>query len=221
MKSCLTFLLFGVLFNNSSLAQDPWKNVYRESAWKERDSWQRPDEIIKNLNLKAGSHVADIGCHEGYMTLKLSKVVMEKGKVYAVDVDQSKLDLLQENVNEQKVNNVIPVKGEYDNPKLPVNELDAVVILDTYHEMDDHAKILQHIKLALKKKGRLVLCEPIAESRKNLSRQQQEEKHELGLNFALEDVKMAGFEIIYQKDAFADRSKVKGDMMWILVAEKK
>ncbi|MBA4058345.1 MAG: methyltransferase type 11, partial [Marivirga sp.] len=168
-----------------------------------------------------GSHVADIGCHEGYMTLKLSKVVMEKGKVYAVDVDQSKLNLLKENLEEQKINNVIPVKGDYDNPKLPTNELDAVIILDTYHEMDDHDKILQHVKLSLKKNGRLILCEPIQESRRKLSRKEQEEKHELGLNFALQDLKIAGFEIVYQKDPFVDRSIVKGDMMWILVAEKK
>lgn len=214
-------VLLGILAVNELLAQDPWRNVYRESAWKERDTWQRPDEIIKQLNITSGSHVADIGCHEGYMSLKLSKVVMGNGKVYAVDVDQSKLGLLRKHLEEQKIDNVIPVKGDYDNPKLPINVLDAVIILDTYHEMDDHDKILEHVKLSLKKKGRLILCEPIAESRRKLSRQEQEAKHELGLNYALKDLETAGFKIVFQKDPFVDRSKVKGDMMWILVAEKK
>lgn len=221
MKAVLNSFLVCILFISNVSAQDTWKNVYKESAWKERDTWQRAEEIIKKLNLKPGSHVADIGCHEGYMTLKLSNIVMGKGKVYAVDVDQSKLELLKKHMEEQKISNVIPVKGDYDNPKLPINELDAVIILDTYHEMDDHDKILQHVKLSLKTNGRLILCEPIANSRRELSREQQEEKHELGLNFALQDLKMAGFEIVYQKDPFVDRSKVKGDVMWILVAEKK
>jgi SAM-dependent methyltransferase len=113
------------------------------------------------------------------------------------------------------------VKGDYDNPKLPTNSLDAAIILDAYHEMDDHDKILEHIKASLKNSGRLILCEPIAEERKKSTRAEQEKRHELGMNFALEDLKKAGFEIVFQKDPFVDRSKVKGDMMWIVVAEKK
>jgi len=201
--------------------QDPWKNIYRESAWAERDTWQRADDIIKLLKIKDGSQVADIGCHEGYMTVKLSREVNVKGKVYAVDVDQSKLDLLRKHLAERKIENVNLIKGDYDNPKLPANSLDAAVILDTYHEMDDHDKILEHIKTSLKYGGRLILCEPIAEARKKLTRAEQERKHELAMNFALEDLKKAGFEIIVQKDPFVDRSKVKGDMMWIIVAQKK
>jgi tRNA A58 N-methylase Trm61 len=46
--------------------------------------------------------------------------------------------------------------------------LDAVIILDTYHEMDDHDQILQHIKASLKSGGRLVLCEAIADESQKL-----------------------------------------------------
>jgi SAM-dependent methyltransferase len=128
--------------------------------------------------------------------------------------------LLKNHLEERKISNVNLVKGDYDNPKLPVNALDAVIILDTYHEMDDHDEILQHIKVSLKKGGRLVLCEPIAEARRKLPRAEQERKHELGIDFALEDLKKAGFEVTYQKDPFVDRSKVKDDMMWVIVARK-
>ena len=205
----------------SAAGQDQWKNIYRESAWEERDTWQRPGDIIELLKIKEGSTVADIGCHEGYMTIKLSLEVKTKGVVYAVDVEQDKLDLLKKHLADRKINNVRLVKGDYDNPKLPANSLDAAIILDTYHEMDDHSKILDHIKTALKNGGRLILCEPIAEARKKLTRSEQEKRHELGMNFALEDLKKAGFEIVLEKDPFVDRSKVKGDMMWIVVAQKK
>jgi len=205
----------------SARGQDPWKNIYRESAWAERDTWQRADDIIDLLKIQEGSTVADIGCHEGYMTIKLSGEVKNKGIVYAVDVEQGKLDLLKKHLADRKMSNVRLVKGDYDNPKLPTNSLDAAIILDTYHEMDDHDKILEHIKASLKNGGRLILCEPIAEARKKLTRAEQEKRHELGINFALDDLKKAGFEIVFQKDPFVDRSKVKGDMMWIVVAQKK
>jgi len=217
-KNIILFLLFMTILVQ---AQDPWKNVYTESAWAERDQWQRADEILKYLNLRTGSNVADVGCHEGYMTMKLSAVVGATGKVFAVDVEQSKLDKLNDHVAKRKITNVNIIKGDYDNPKLPVNALDAVIILDTYHEMDDHDKILQHIKAALKRGGRLILCEPIAEERRKSAREDQERRHELGMNFALADLQRAGFAIQKQQDPFADRSKEKGDKMWLIVAIKK
>lgn len=219
MKICL-FILFNCL-SLFLFGQDQWKDVYSEKTWEERDHWQRAAEIIRELAIKPGGKVADVGCHEGYMTVKLSGLVGTSGKVYAVDVNQSKLDKLNSNITSRNITNVEMIKGDYDNPKLPLNMLDAVIILDTYHEMDDHDKILQHIKAALKPGGRLVLCEPIAEERRTLNRVDQEKKHELGMNYALDDLQKAGFSIIKKQDPFVDRSKEKGDKMWLIVAAKK
>jgi len=204
----------------SALAQNQWKDVYRESAWNERDEWQKPNELIRYLNIREGSTVADIGCHEGYMTFKLSAVVGTSGKVYAVDVEQSKLDKLATHIEERKTQNVVPIEGDYDNPRLDPGAVDAVIIVDTYHEMDDHDEILQHIKTALKPGGRLLLCEPIDDERRTASRQAQESKHELAMHYALADLQKAGFKIIIQKDPFIDRTAIKGDKMWLIVAGK-
>jgi precorrin-6B methylase 2 len=219
MRYLLLFHFVTVSF--SFFGQDPWKNVYSESAWIERDKWQRADELIRQLNIKSGSKVADIGSHEGYMTVKLSSVVDNTGNVYAVDVEQSKLDKLKDHLSKRNINNVSFIKGDYDNPKLPMNPLYAVIILDTYHEMDEHNKILQHINAALKPCGRLLICEPIADERRKLPREDQELKHELGMGFVLQDLQKAGFIILKQQDPFVDRSKEKGDKMWLLVATKK
>jgi len=212
-------ILLLLFITTASTAQDAWKDVYKESAWADRDRWQKADELIRQLNLKPESHVADVGCHEGYMTLKLATVV-KTGKVFAVDVEQPKLDRLNTILTKRSVQNVTTIKGDYDNPKLPVNSLDAVLILDTYHEMDDHDKILQQIKAALKPGGRLVLCEAIAESRRGATREEQERKHELAINFAVADLKKAGLAIVKEQDPFADRTAEKGDKMWLIVAEK-
>ncbi len=208
------------LFPGLLFAQDTWKDVYSESAWKERDIWQKPNELIRYLNLKPGSQVADVGCHEGYMTLKLSGAVGNQGKVFAVDIEQPKLDRLNKHLEDRQITNVTTIKGTDDDPLLPAGALDAVVILDTYHEMDAHESMLRHIKDALKPGGRLVLCEAIAEARRNGTREEQERKHELAMRFALEDVRKAGFSLVYQADPFVDRTAEKGDKMWILVVKK-
>jgi len=211
-------VIFSFFFSITLAAQDTWKDVYKESAWADRDQWQKAEELIRQLNLKPESKVADVGCHQGYMTVKLAAVA---AKVYAVDVEQPKLDKLKEILSARNLTNVELVKGDYDNPKLPINTLDAVIILDTYHEMDGHDKILQHIKSALKPGGRLVLCEAIADSRRAVTREEQERKHELSINFALADLQAAGFTIVKQQDPFVDRTAEKGDKMWLIVAEKK
>lgn len=216
-------LAFSVLFSIMYLAataQDPWKNIYSQHAWAERDKWQKADQLIDLLNISEGSVVADVGSHEGYMTFKLAKSVGPKGMVYAVDLEQAKLIKLQKRAEENRITQIRVVKGLPDDPKLPDNTIDAVIILDTYHEMDEHQQILQHIKASLKVGGRLLLCEPIAESRRKLSRYEQERKHELALAFALEDLRKAGFRIVYQEEDFIDRTEQKGDKMWVVVGEK-
>ncbi len=219
MKIFLSLLFFlSPLFSS---AQDQWKDVYTENTWAERDKWQRANDIIHQLSIKQGSSVADVGCNEGYMTIKLSAFVGEAGKVFSVDVNQSKLDKLKNHIAKRNILNVELIKGDYDNPKLSPNSLDAAIILDTYHEMKDHDKILQHIKASLKPDGRLILCEPIAEGRRKLSREDQERKHELGMNYALEDLQKAGFSIVLRQDPYVDRSKEKGDKMWLIVAVRK
>lgn len=110
---------------------------------------------------------------------------------------------------------------ERNDPKLPSGELDGVIILHTYHEMHDHNKILIHVKDALNKNGRLVICEPIEDSRRGLTRAEQEVRHEIAMKFVEDDLTSAGFMIIQRQDPFADRKEVKGDVMWMLVAEKK
>ncbi len=219
MKYFSFFLLLGIV-SNATFAQDPWKDIYREGAWEQRDTWQRADEIIQKLNIKEDSHVADVGCHEGYFTIKLSRAVREEGKVYAVDISRDKIEKLKKHLEDRKIHNVTAIVGGENDPRLPTLTLDAVLIVDTYHEMDAHQQILQRIKEALKVGGRLVICEPISDERKKLSREEQERKHELGLNYAVEDLRQAGYRIISQQEAFVDRVKEKGDKMWLIVCER-
>jgi len=217
------FLLpLGIVFLSfNSFSQSTYRNVYKESAWEDRDKWQKPNQIIAAMDIEAGEIVADIGCHQGYMTVKLAKTVGENGKVYGVDVNQTQLNNLKSNLEERDLSEVvIVVKGDYDDPKLPVNKLDAVLIIDAYHEMDDYEEILKHVYASLKPRGRLVLVEPIAEERENWSRSRQNDKHEISIRYAIRDLRKAGFKLIEDINPFVDRTKIKGDVMWMLIAKK-
>jgi len=125
----------------------------------ERDQEEEPDHAIDVLKLQKGSTVADIGAGSGYMTEKLAKKVGPMGKVYATDIQQGMLDLLAKRVAKRKLTNVTPVLGTQDDPRLPIESLDLVLMVDVYHELSQPQLMLRHIKAALKPGGRLVLLE--------------------------------------------------------------
>src|SRR5262249_39351418 len=62
----------------------------------EREAEEAPSMLIRALKLKPGQVVADIGAGSGYLTLPMAKLVAPKGKVYAVDIQQEMLDIIQQ-----------------------------------------------------------------------------------------------------------------------------
>lgn|GEM_PF-514580 len=215
MKLILFLCLF--LFTTNCFGQ--YNNIYKESAWEDRDKWQQPERILEAIRVKEGTKVADIGCHQGYFTVKLAGKVGVTGKVYAVDIDSYQLDKLKENLRSRELlDKVEIIKGDYDDPKLPSLTLDAVVIIDSYHEMDENEKILQHIYHSLVPGGRLVLIEPIAPERESWSRDRQTGKHEIAIRYAREELIFAGFKILKEENPFINRMEEKGDKEWMIIA---
>ena len=115
------------------------------------------------IGVPKGSTVGDIGAGAGYLTWRLAALVGPTGKVYANDIQPGMLDLLRTNMRQRKINNVETVLGTYDDPKLPPNSLDLVILVDVYHEFSEPQKMLRHIRESLKRDGRLVLLEYRAE----------------------------------------------------------
>ena len=130
---------------------------------RERADEENPDLALRLLRIRKGATVADIGAGSGYITIRMAKIVGPMGKVYASDIQQGMLELLQQNVSKAKLDNVIPVLGAIDDPKLPADSLDLAIMVDVYHEFSEPQKMLQRIREALKADGRLVLLEYRAE----------------------------------------------------------
>jgi ubiquinone/menaquinone biosynthesis C-methylase UbiE len=130
---------------------------------REREEEEEPDLAMRLMRVQRGSTVADLGAGSGYFTTRLARAVGTTGKVYAVDIQQGMLDLLQKTIARERLSNIVPVLGATNDPKLPAASLDLVLMVDVYHEFSEPQVMLQHIKTALKPGGRLVLLEYRAE----------------------------------------------------------
>ena len=125
----------------------------------ERDQEEDPDRAVDVLKLAKGATVADVGAGSGYMTEKLAKKVGPTGKVYATDIQQGMIDLINKRIAKRKLANVVPILGTQDDPRLPLEAIDLALMVDVYHELSQPQLVLRHIKAALKPGGRLVLVE--------------------------------------------------------------
>jgi ubiquinone/menaquinone biosynthesis C-methylase UbiE len=133
-----------------------WVEVFDDP---ERDAWQKPESLIGFLGIRRGDKVADIGAGTGYFTAKLSLKVGRDGKVYAVDIEKALLDHLMQRDDLSPYETVIPVLAEPDDPKLPEGEIDLVLVVNTWHHIDDRLNYLGHIDRALGLGGRLVVVD--------------------------------------------------------------
>lgn len=194
---------------------------YRKSDWKERDTWMNLSKIYELAGVKEGSHVADIGCHEGYLSFHLSDKVGATGKVVAVDVRNDRLNALKEHIAQRKLKNIVVTLGDYDNPKLKENSLDVVIIMDTYHEITEYKKVLKHVKKALKPSGRLLILEKLKKPWKDKSRKEQVAAHTLSIGYVKEELKEVGFSIVEEVKDFGVWNNEPHKKMWIVVGVPK
>lgn len=132
------------------------------APWLTRDSREREEEcstLLKALNVKPGMTVCDLGCGNGFYTLELAKLVGDRGEVYAVDIQQEMLHLLDERAKAAGIGNIKPVLGSVIDPKLPAASQDLILLVDVYHEFSHPEHMLRAMRAALKPEGRLVLVE--------------------------------------------------------------
>jgi len=125
----------------------------------ERIQEEEPDVALDALKLVVGSTVADVGAGSGYMTVRMAKRVGPTGKVYANDIQPQMLSMLRQRLDKEKIANVELVLGGYDDPKLPANTVDLILMVDVYHEFSEPQKMLRRMRDSLKTGARLVLLE--------------------------------------------------------------
>ena len=186
----------------------------------QRDEWQKVGEIFAAMGVSEGSRVADVGAGGGFLTVRLSEAVGEQGRVYAEDITQRSIRELNEQLESLAIGNVEPVLGDTDDPKLPLGELDAVVIVNSYHEMDQYESMLEGIWRSLQPGGRLVIVDNPPRDTTS-SRSSQTGAHDIHITLVEQDLVAAGFEIAERRPDFIDSgSGRRSHHQWMLVAVK-
>ena len=124
-----------------------------------RDQEENPQELLAALEVRKGQTVADVGCGNGFYTLKLAELVGPQGRVLAVDIQPEMLELLQARAAEKGILNIEPILSTQADPKLPAGEVDLILLVDVYHEFSYPEEMLAGMRNSLKSDGRIALAE--------------------------------------------------------------
>ncbi|MFO7732537.1 MAG: class I SAM-dependent methyltransferase [Candidatus Aminicenantes bacterium] len=128
-----------------------------------RWSWQQPSKIMDALGVELGMAVADIGAGYGYFTLGLAGLVGDKGVVYANDIDERYLRVIEDDCRKKNITNVVTVLGGQDDPKLPAGKLDLALMVDVMPYLADARQFLTNVRRGLKPDGVFAVVEWVSE----------------------------------------------------------
>lgn len=134
---------------------------HRGARWLERKSGvqdEAPDQAVEAMQLASDAVVADIGAGTGYFTFRIAEKI-PAGQVYAVDIQSEMLDIIRKRMQRRSMENVIPLQGEIDDPKLPSAAIDAVLLVDAYHEFAYPYEMMHGIVRSLRPGGKVFLIE--------------------------------------------------------------
>jgi ubiquinone/menaquinone biosynthesis C-methylase UbiE len=119
----------------------------------------KPDEVLKALELQKGQKVADIGAGGGYFALRFAEIVGANGHTFAVDTDQTFLDFVKNNAKEKGLGNVETVLASKDGVALPEKSLSLIFLRNVCHHLPDRPEYFKRLKSALKQDGRIAIIE--------------------------------------------------------------
>jgi precorrin-6B methylase 2 len=140
--------------------------IPQEAWWfyrPERIETEKPEQLLDALGIEKGDVVADIGAGPGFFSLRAAQRVGPAGKVFAVDVQPEMLAGLRRMRAKSGLTNIVPILGAADDPKLPADSVDEVLVIISYHEFSHPAEMMHHIYTAMKPNAQMLIVEYKAE----------------------------------------------------------
>ena len=138
------------------MEQEKFDNLVASYEDPSRDSWQQPDVLVSMLGDLEGKVVADIGAGSGYFTFRLAE---SAEKVVAIDIDQRFLDHIEGRKEGEGANNVETRLTTPENPGLKADEADIVLVVNTFHLIDEKVEWLAKLYEGMKENSRLVVVD--------------------------------------------------------------
>jgi cyclopropane fatty-acyl-phospholipid synthase-like methyltransferase len=162
-----------------------------------RDERLQINRVMDILGITAGKNVADIGAGSGWFTVRAAKRVGGAGVVYAVDINPEATRYIDERAQKEKIDNVKTILSLADDPKLPANSVDSVLMLKTYHEIAKPVTLLQNLHAALRPGAKVGV----------IDRNGNGEDHGVAREVVIREATQAGYRLLESYDF------VKGDKM--------
>jgi len=172
---------------------DAWVKVFDDPA---RDAWQKPTEVVRALGLRDGMTVADLGAGTGYFSRHLSAVVGPSGTVLAADPEPNLVAHLRARAEQEGTANVVPLLSSADNPRLPAGGVDLILVVDTFHHIDDRVRYFRHARRFLSDGGRIA----VIDWQKRPLPVGPEMDHKLAREQVVDEMRLAGYELIAEPD---------------------
>jgi Methylase involved in ubiquinone/menaquinone biosynthesis len=131
----------------------------RWSSEEARDRVNEAEDIMNRAGIRPGMTVADIGAGEGYYTVRLAKRVGDRGRVLAEDIMPEVIEALSRRITREDWRNVSVKLGASEDPRLPENSFDRILMVHMYHEIAEPYAFLWNLSPALKPDGELIVVD--------------------------------------------------------------
>ena len=165
------------------------------------------NHVMDTLGIAPGKSVADIGAGSGWFTMRAAKRVTAAGTVYAVDINPEAIRFIGDRATKEHLNNVKTILSHPDDPLLPAQSVDDVLMLKTYHEVAHPVVLLNNLRPALRPGARIGI----------IDRNGNGEDHGIGSEVVIREAKGAGYKLIGKYD-FVKADKM--DYFLVFSAEK-
>jgi cyclopropane fatty-acyl-phospholipid synthase-like methyltransferase len=159
------------------------------------------DRVMDILTIQQGKNVADVGAGSGWFTVRAARRVGEGGKVFAVDINPEAVRYVESRAEKEGLHNVNAIQGHEDDALLPAGQVDAVLLLKTYHEIAKPVTLLKNLKASLRPGAKIGI----------IDRNGNGENHGVQRKVVIEEAAEAGYELSGSYDF------VKDDMDYFLV----
>jgi predicted methyltransferase len=169
-----------------------WVRVFDDPR---RDAWQKPREVVAALGLRDGMTVADLGAGTGYFSRHLARAVGDGGVVYAVETEPRLVAHLRTRAEREGTPNVVAIEATPGDPRLP-RAVDVVLVVDTYHHVDDRPVYFERLRRRLAPGGRVAIVDwhkrPLPEG--------PPPAHKLAREHVVEEMTKAGYRLVAEPD---------------------